>query len=371
MPGKTVRFLAERWKGQKMTEKEQRFQRDMDRIAEDPSIEWEKLRGKTVLITGATGLIGKFLVRALVYKSRKDSLGIKILALTRSREKAEKMFAGEREVCADPKFLVGNVEDLPAVEGDVDFVIHGASQTSSRAFVNEPVETIRTAVCGTANVLQLAEEKKVSGFVYLSSMEVYGAPQTDEKITEDRGTDLDTMAVRSSYPESKRMCECLCSSYCEEYGVPAKILRLTQTFGPGVSYEDTRVFAEFARCALEQKDIVLHTRGGTKRSYLDVTDAVRAILIVLLRGKEKEAYNAANEESYCSIYEMAVMVAENFGKQKIRVRCEVTENIQGFGYAPELHMNLDTKKLQELGWRPGVSLKDTFERMIWEMEQKE
>ena len=121
-----------------MTEKEQRFQRDMDRVAEDPSIDWEKLRGKTVLITGATGLIGKFLVRALVYKSRKDSLGIKILALTRSREKAEKMFAGEREVCADLKFLVGNVEDFPAVEGDVDFVIHGASQTSSRAFVNEP-----------------------------------------------------------------------------------------------------------------------------------------------------------------------------------------------------------------------------------------
>ena len=118
------------------------------------------------------------------------------------------------------------------------------------------------------------------------------------------------MNVRSSYPESKRLCESLCSAYASEYGVPAKVVRLTQTFGVGVSYNDGRVFAEFARCAIEGRDIVLKTKGQTKRNYIDIDDAVNAIFTVLLKGVAGEAYNVANEDTYCSIYEMANMVAE-------------------------------------------------------------
>ena len=159
------------------------------------------------------------------------------------------------------------------------------------------------------------------------------------------------------------MCESLCVSYCSEYGVPAAIARLTQTFGPGVQADDNRVFAEFARCAINKQDIVLHTKGETKRSYVYTADAARAILSILLSGTPAQAYNVANRDTYCTIYEMAQMVAAELTGGEISVRCELTD-AEKLGYAPVLHMNLDTTRLCQLGWKPVYSLSDMFRRMI-------
>ena len=212
-------------------------------------------------------------------------------------------------------------------------------------------------------MLELAKRKNVSGIVYLSSMEVYGAPETDEKIRENHATNLQTTEVRTSYPESKRMCESLCVAYASEYQVPAKIVRLTQTFGPGVNYNDGRVFAEFARCAIEKRNIVLHTKGETKRNYLYTLDAVMAILTVLVKGASGEAYNAANENTYCSIYEMAKLVAKEIANGEIKVEIK-EEDTAKFGYAPPLKMNLDTTKLRALGWNATTNLVEMFTHLI-------
>ena len=221
-----------------------------------------------------------------------------------------------------------------------------------------------TAVEGTVNMLEFARANNVRGFVYLSSMEVYGTPSTDEKIDEKHSTNLDAMAVRTCYPESKRMCESLCASYSSEYGVPAMVVRLTQTFGPGVEYNDGRVFAEFARCAIEGRNIVLNTKGETKRNYLYTEDAADAIFTVLAKGKPGEAYNAANEDTYCSIYEMACLVAKECAGGKIEVEIRERADAAKLGYAPTLHMNLDTSKLRSLGWQPQVGLADMYRQMI-------
>ncbi len=318
------------------------------------------LANKTILVTGATGLIGFTLIKALLHINQKYSLNIKVLALVRNFQKAESKF-GKQKGCL--KFIISDIAQKIVVDESVDYIVHGASQTSSKAFVQEPVETIHTALNGTTNMLELAKEKKVSSFVYLSSMEVYGTPTTNEKILESHATNLDTMSVRSCYPESKRMCESLCKSYFSEYCVPTKVIRLTQTFGPGVSYNDGRVFAEFARCAIENRDIVLHTKGETKRNYLYTADAVTAILTILLKGKNGEAYNAANENTYTSIYEMANIVATQCASKRIKIFIQ-EEDISKFGYAPVLKMNLDTSKLQALGWKPTRNLTEMFERLI-------
>lgn len=317
------------------------------------------IRGN-VLVTGATGLIGKSIVKRLV--SSKD---VTVVAVVRNIEKAISLFGNETE---NLKYIVGDVLTLTAINIPIDYIIHGASQTSSKAFINEPVETIMTAIQGTKNMLDIAIQNSVKGFIYLSSMEVYGNPTDDKKIAEDHNTNIDTMKTRSCYPESKRMCESLCASYVSEYGVPAKVLRLTQTFGPGVEYNDGRVFAEFARCAIERKNIVLHTKGMTKRNYLYTEDAVNAILIVLEKGKPGEAYNAANEETYCSIYEMACIVAQKCAHGKIKVLVEETD-VEKWGYAPFLCMNLDTFKLSELGWHPEVGLEDMFLKTMFSMKK--
>lgn len=309
---------------------------------------------KIILITGATGLIGQTVIRKL-----KD-FDASIIAIVRNREKAINLFGEESEKL---RYLTEDITTIIPRAMEVDYIIHAASQTSSIAFVNEPVETIMTALQGTKNMLDIAKMSNVKGFVYLSSMEVYGSPSTDEKIDERHSTNLDAMRVRSCYPESKRMCENLCTSYVSEYGVPAKVVRLTQTFGPGVQYNDGRVFAEFARCAIEGKNIILHTKGETKRNYLYTEDAVDAILTVLTDGVPGEAYNAANEETYCSIYEMACLVAEKCAYKKISVIIEEVD-VEQLGYAPVLHMNLDVSKLRSLGWKPTCGLEEMFLKMI-------
>lgn len=322
------------------------FYHDLEQVCKADFIPWEQLCGKTIFITGATGLIGYTLVNALVYASRKRQLGLTVLALVRDEIRARQRFANilgdENNLC----FIVGCIEDLPDIEESVNYIVHGASQTSSRAFVQQPVETIRTALRGTENVLELAREKNVAGFVYLSSMEVYGYPQRGHKVTEDEIGALSPLDLRNSYPISKQQCESLCCAYAGEYGVPATILRLTQTFGPGINYNDTRIFAEFGRCVIEKRDIVLKTKGETERSYLYTADAATAILTVMLKGRPGQAYNAADESTYCSIAEMAQMVAQKGG---IQVRFELQDEKQ-LGYPKALYIDLDTTRLKELGW---------------------
>lgn len=339
--------------------------KDLEMICTCDWIDFEKLSGASVLVTGATGLIGHTLVRALLCLENKLAKPPKVIALVRNIAKARALFSD----CPQEKldFIVGDVSSAIDYEGKIDYIIHAASQTSSKAFVDEPVQTIRTALDGTINMLELAREKAVKGFVYFSSMEVYGSPNTDEKIREDHSTNLDTMSVRTSYPEGKRMCEALCAAYYAQYKVPAKVIRLTQTFGPGVKYNDGRVFAEFARCALEKRDIVLHTKGETKRCYLYTADAVSAILTVLLNGAAGEAYNAANEDSYCSIYEMAELVAKECAGSEIKVTFDIGDESK-YGYAPVLKMNLDAGKLKSLGWRASMDLSNMFVRLCKTMK---
>jgi len=342
----------------------------MEEIAESFDIRGlnlEEMEGKHILITGATGLIGRSLVELMLNWNKSSSCPIKITILVRNREKAERIFEDFSK--DNLQYCVSDICELKPVDMNVNFIIHCASQTSSRVFVDEPVETTLIAIEGTRKILEFAKSNPVSSFVYLSSMEVYGTPATDEKITEDYSTNLDSMKVRSCYPESKRMCENLCVSYAVEYGIPIKVIRLTQTFGLGVEYNDGRVFAEFARCVIEERPIILKTKGETKRCYLHIEDAVSAIVTVLLHGKTGEAYNVANEETYCSIYEMACLVAQYCSKDKIQVIVQEDVDISKLGYAPTLKMNLDTQKVRALGWSAKYTLIQTYQSMISYMKK--
>lgn len=336
------------------------FREDMEYIASVDFIPWEKLREKTLLITGATGLIGFNFISALTYMNLHRGLPLKIVALVRDEGKAKERFREIISAGAPLQFLVGDLEHIPAIEEKVDYIIHGGSPTASRYFAEHPVETIQMNLTGAATLLEMAREKQVEGFLFLSSMEVYGSLHREEKVSENHESFVDTMNPRSSYPEVKRMIEAMCSSYCAQYNIPTKVIRLTQTFGAGVRKEDNRVYAQFMRSALAGKDIILLTKGGTKHSYLYTADAVTAILTVLLKGENGEAYNAANDTTYCSIKEMAEFVAE-MGNIKVRIN-ESQESRKL--YPPELYMNLKIDKLCRLGWDAKYSLENMYKRMM-------
>lgn len=329
---------------------------------------FEEYRNSNFLITGATGLIGSLLIKNLLHCNRIHGLGIKIFAVVRDPQKAERIFADFSDDIA-LKFLVCNLEnDKICVETKVDYIIHAAAVTQSKMMVTKPVETIRLSVNSTDQLLTLAVEKKVKSFIYISSMEVYGVLNGTDKVDENALGYLNLQAVRSCYPESKRMCECLCVAYAQEYGVNTRIARLAQTFGAGILETENRVFAQFARSVIEKKDIVLHTLGKSEGNYVYTRDAIQALLLLLIKGESAQAYNISNEKSHTTIANMAQMVASDIAKDEIKVVFDIPEDNMLYGYASDTKLYLNSQKMQKLGWFPEVELKEAFERMIDDMQ---
>ncbi len=323
------------------------FEEDIKNIIND--FDMSVFDGKTILVTGATGLIGKLCVKSLL----NSGYNTQVIALVRDEEKAKNIFGESKRLT----YLVQDINQRINTTRRVDYIIHAASTTSSKDFVEKPVETIYTAINGSRNILEFAKNKRLEGMVYLSSLEIYGVNEKENIKERDYGY-IDILNPRSSYSESKKMVETMCISYGTEYGVPVKIARLAQTFGAGVSISDNRVFAQFAKAIINKENIILHTKGETKRNYCYTTDAVRGIFTILTKGENNNAYNIANENSYCSISEMAHLLENEYTKVEYKID-EVNR-----GYNPTVKIALNTEKLNALGWEAKVNLKEMFDRLI-------
>lgn len=338
------------------------LQEDLEYIA-NSGIAVEELKGATVLVTGATGLVGSALVKSLACCNRIHKLDMQILGLIRNEEKAKLVF-GDLLNRGDVKVVVGDVQQKLNISGNIDYIIHGASVTASKSFVTNPTGTIQTALQGTTNLLEFAKEKNVRSIVYISSMEAFGITDSaKQEIKEEDLGYIDVMNVRSCYSESKRMCEVICTAYAHEYKIPVKVARLAQTFGAGVSKEEGRVFAQFAKSALRREHIVLHTKGESTGNYCYTADAVTGLLTVLLKGESGNVYTVANSGTTIKIKDMAEMVAKHIAKGDIEVIFDIPEDALTYGYAPDVCMHLNSDKLQKLGWSPKYDLPEMYERL--------
>ena len=309
---------------------------------------------KTILITGTTGLIGSICAKGLLASDR----NINVIALVRNEEKAKKIFSEHKNL----KFTVQDINSPINIKENIDYIIHTASITASKDFIEKPVETINTAIEGTRNVLEFAKSQAVKSFVYLSSLEVYGVPNKEDITEADYGY-IDVLSPRSSYSEGKRIVENLCIAYGKEYNLPVKIARLAQTFGAGISIEDNRVFAQFAKSVLYKNNIILHTKGKTKRNYCYTTDAVCGIFTILTKGENNNAYNIANKNTYISIADMAKMLENENTKVQF-----VIDN-ENRGYNPTVKICLNTNKLEALGWSAKVNLDEMYKRTIQHLKE--
>lgn len=345
------------------------FHEDLEEILHDSNIDFNKLKCCNVFITGVTGLIGSLLVKTLIYANEVNNLNLRIIGLVRNKDKIKGIYNGFDLSAVD--FVCGDVTDAYTTYLDeniaIDYLIHAASITTSKIMVSQPVETILTSVDGTNQILKLATAKKIKSMIFISSMEIYGSfNNSDLKCTEDDMGYINPLNLRSNYPEAKRMCENLCVSYSNEYGVPVKIARLSQTFGAGILPWENRVFAQFCASVREKKNIVLHTSGLSEGNYCYTSDAIRGLMAILLKGNNCEAYNIVNESTHTTILKMAQMVCQDIANKHIDVIVELTN--ENKGYAPETRLKLSGQKLMSLGWKPKWNLKDMYVRTLKYLE---
>lgn len=345
-------------------------EQDLEMIIKNDSIEWNKFRGKTIAVTGATGLLGRLSVMAFIKANRFYNLNIQIIAFIRNVEKAKTVFGDSTN--DNLKFVIHDI--LSPVEETIkaDFLIHGASVTTSKLMVDNPVETILTAIEGTKNMMDFAARCEMDGVVYLSSMEAYGiVDESHGEVYEDDLGFIDPLNIRSSYSEGKRMTECLCASYASQYGVNVKIARLAQTFGAGIDKNENRVFAQFAKSIMNNQDIILHTKGEKANCYCYTSDAVSGIIMLLLKGLAGQAYNVANMDTFCSIKEMAQMFIKAGQNHASELIFDIPEDISQFGYAPNSIMKLNSEKMMSLGWKPMFDMQEMAGRLMKSMDYQQ
>lgn len=336
---------------------------DVEAALSDRAIPWDRFREATVLVTGATGVIGSAIARVLCAANAAKELGLTVVAQGRDPHKGERL---EAELGA--RFLAADVRELSAAASGLDradFVVHAAAVTSSADMVTRPDEVRATAVEGTRNVLDLALELGASSVVYVSSMEVYGQGLTGVVAESDLGT-LNPDDPRSSYPEGKRRAEALSTAYATEHGLRTANARLGLTFGAGVPNDpaNTRVALQFARSALEGRDIELHTDGAGLTNVCYLADAARALLLLATKGEAGEAYNVANAQASMTIRQMAEVVARDVAGGTINVVVNPPPDLESRGYAPPSSYRLATDKIRALGWEPHYGMAEMYRRMI-------
>lgn len=333
------------------------YKADVYALATDERVPWNAIDGRCVVVTGATGLLGGLLADALLMRNEQMGANIQLVLPVRNMDKAHAHFPQ----ASDGTFVnwdasSGTIPDLASC----DLIIHCASNTDSRLMVERPVDTITTTVDGTCAMLELARTHGAR-LCFVSSMEVYGSGSADS-LDESCGGELDAMSVRSSYPQAKQLAETLCAAYASQYEVDACVVRLAQSFGPGIANTDRRVFAEFARCCTEGRDIALLTDGSKSNMYVYTADAVRALLTLVVRGERGLAYNVANQQTFCSIYQMAQLVAQRFGPNTQVTRVVDPEAARRYAVSGRIHM--DTSRVESLGWSPDYDLLDMYGRMM-------
>lgn len=327
------------------------------------NLPWDMLKDKSIFISGASGMIGSFLVDILMYKNLYENFDCKIYALGRDENKARQRF---NKFFDDPNFeFIRHDINLPLDDvkiDNADYVLHLASNTHPLAYSKDPIGTITTNIIGLKNMLDFASTHESKRFAFASSNEIYGENRGDiEEFDEKYCGYIDCNTMRAGYPESKRCGEALCQAYISQKNMDIVIPRLTRSYGPTLLKSDKKAMSQFLHKAIAGEDIVLKSAGTQYYSYTYVADAVSGLLTVLLCGEKGEAYNIADEKSDITLKDLASIIADCAGK---KVVFEIPDFVESAGYSTATKARLDGTKLKSLGWNLKYPIKDGVERTI-------
>lgn len=322
-----------------------------------------KLKDKSILITGASGMIGSCLVDTLMMLNEKNKFNIKIYAMGKNKENAKSKFYKywNNDLFEFISCDINNNIELETVN-KIDYIIHLASNTHPKAYSTYPIETIATNVLGTKNLLDYAVKHDCKRFVFASSVEIYGENKGDvEKFKENYLGYIDCNTLRAGYPESKRCGETLCQAYIKQKNMDIVIPRISRCFGPTMLMNDSKACSQFIKNGINKENIILKSEGNQYYSYIYVTDAVLGILTVLLNGKNGEAYNISDESCDIRLKDMAKIIAEYVGTNVI---FELPDEVEKEGFSKATKAILDNKKIIQIGWKCQHNIEEALKRTI-------
>jgi nucleoside-diphosphate-sugar epimerase len=354
------RYYTQAEKADKLFSASELYKEDIETIASG-NIDWNKLKNKSIMITGATGLIGTFLIDVLMYRNAKSDDCITIYAVSRNKEKAmtrfESYFASQYFI-----FVQIDIQNSFDLKSPIDYVIHGASNTHPVAYSTEPVNTILLSVLGTKAVLDAASAHNVKRTLFLSTVEVYGENRGDvEAFKEDYCGYIDCNTLRAGYPEGKRAAEALCQAYIKEKNLDVVIARCCRVYGPTMGDDDSKAIAQLIRNAAKGENIVLKSKGGQQYSYCYVADVCSALLFLLLNGKNGEAYNVSDVNCDVTLLQIANILSEYTNKE---ITFDIPSSVESAGYSKATKALLDSSKLKELGWEAEYPIESGIIRTV-------
>ena len=336
-------------------------QEDLKLMA-DEHLDWHQFDGKTILVTGATGMLAAYISYFLLYLKEERGIALKLLALCRTKAKAEKTFRGFLDKSYF-ELLLQDVCEPIQYDGGIDYIFHLAGNASPHFINTDPVGIVKSNMLGTFNILELAKEKHSSKVIFASTREVYGRNELEDSLTETSFGIIDPMENRSCYPESKRAAETIFRSYFLQYGVNFNVLRIAHSYGPGMNlHSDGRVMADLMGNVVDGKDIELKSTGEALRAFCYITDAVSGIFYATLKGEPGEAYNLANETEEIAIRDLAQMLVSIRKDKNLKVVFNIPES--NTGYCNYIRVGLNTSKLETLGWKPNIGLKEGCKRTL-------
>jgi nucleoside-diphosphate-sugar epimerase len=328
-------------------------------IITNSSVNWLMYRDSTVLITGATGRLGRYILDTLVDIDLKYNLNMKVIGLARNKEKVAEVFGNILDF-PNVEFLFQDVNTEINYNDKIDFIFHTAGPAAPKDY-DTPVDTMWSHINGTHNVLECARTHSTKRVFYVSTVEIYGDWKQDDLIKETDMGIMQHLNSRACYPEAKRLCETMLTTYKQQYGISYCGVRLCHTIGPGISLKDGRGFAEFIDCALNDDDIVLHSSGNAMRTYTYVSDVINAAFLIMDKGND-EMYNVANIDNLISIRDLCNLIVSLVPNTKTKV--VFSNEAAKLQYLPYKLAIMNVDKIKELGWKPVVNINNLFKWTI-------
>ena len=327
------------------------------------------LNNKSIVITGARGLIGSMLIDAIMYANEKFGINCNIYAIVRNQEQSVKRFNKYMRLPLLKIIKADINHDDIDIKSDIDFFVHGASNTHPVYYSSKPIETILTNTIGTNKVLEFSIKHKCKRFIFLSSVEIYGENRGDtESFSENYCGYIDCNTLRAGYPEGKRLGEALCQAYRKEKNLDCIILRVARCYGAGLLKNDSKALSQFLRNVLNGEDIILKSKGNQYYSYVYVADAVDSIFFAIKNGKDGEAYNVNGKESNITLKELAKLVAED-SNGKVTFDLPDKSEIEGFSKVTKAILNCD--KFRKVGWQGNYTIREGIKRTLKMMKEQD